>query len=75
MGMSAIVEAKASDERSTNACSVDAGEDGELAEAGRAEGAELVRTEECEEAACGLGWKFGNRSLTSSINDETCLIG
>ena len=73
--MLAIVKAEASDERSTNACSADGEEDGKLAEAGTVGGAELVRAEECEEAACGLGWKFGNRSLTSSRNDETCLIG
>ena len=74
MGMLAMVEAEASDERTTNARSSDAEEDGELAEAGTVVEAELVRIEGCEEAACSLGWKFGNRSLTSSLNEKTCLI-
>ena len=75
MGMLAMVDDDATEGTVTKDHSGGDEEDGELAEAGRVEWTELVRTEECEEAACSLGWKFGNRSLTSSINDETCLIG
>ena len=73
MGMLAMDEA--SEEWTTNAHSSDAEEDGEFVEAETVVEAELVRTGECEEAACSRGWKFGKRSLTSSINDVTYLIG
>ena len=73
--MGVLAMAVASEERTTNARSTDVDEDGELVEVEAVVEAELVRTEECEEAGCSRGWKFGKRSLTSSINDETCLIG
>ena len=74
MGMLAMVEVEASDERTTNVRSSDGEADDELVEAETVVEAELVRTEECEEVACSRGWKFGKRSLTSCINDETCRI-
>ena len=56
------------------------GSTGELVEASaKVEVAAVGKTEwegevECEEAGDGLGWKFWNKSLTSSLNDVTCLI-
>ena len=58
----------------TNALTGDEDCEGELVEAAAEDGAELVSEVECKEASNGLGWKFGKRSLTSSINVETCLI-
>ena len=47
---------------------------GELVEVGAEVAAEKESEVECEEASDGLGWKFGKKSLTSSLNEGTCRV-
>ena len=58
----------------TRALSNNNGSGGELVEAEAELVAEKESEVEGEEANDGLGWKFGKKSLTSSLNEGTCRV-
>ena len=58
----------------TRALSDSNGSGGELVEAGAELVAEKESEVEGEEASDGLGWKFGKKSLTNSLNEGTCRV-
>ena len=58
----------------TRALSNSNGSGGELVEAGAELVAEKESEVEGEEASDGLGWKFGKKSMTNSLNEGTCLV-